>query len=49
MTRGARIIRHRSAQPSPRYVLAAEEVALVRPYYRAFEQRTNIYAEERAA
>lgn len=50
MTRGARIVRHRSAQPSPRYVLEAEQVALVRPYFLAFEEQARqARVEERAA
>lgn len=48
--RGARIVRHRGARPSSRYALDAEQVALVRPYFLAFEEQARqARVEERAA
>jgi hypothetical protein len=50
VARGARIVRHRSAQPSPCYVPEAEQGALIRPYFLAFEEQTRqARVEERAA
>ncbi|MEW1868746.1 hypothetical protein AB0420_11420 [Streptomyces caelestis] len=47
--RGARVVRRTGRGLPSRYVIEAETVDLVRPYFRAFEEQTRRQAEECAA